>query len=189
MNLKYVNLKYVNPELMHPKHGLPRLVARTTLCLLAMTACLAQALPDDKNQSLRITANKQEVDLKVGEVIYTGDVKLVQGTLEINAQKLTIHKDKNQSEESVTAEGSLARYQQQPEVGKPIIHAEASVIHYNFKTEQLTLDKNVSIEQNGPVTKAGHVDYDIKSQTAKFSIGESNGRVETIIPAKPEKKD
>jgi hypothetical protein len=33
------------------------------------------------------------------------------------------------------------------------------------------------------------VDYDIKSQTAKFSIGDSNGRVETIIPAKPEKKD
>jgi lipopolysaccharide export system protein LptA len=174
---------------MNPKFGLQRLVVRTTLCFLALAASVAQALPTDKNQSLRITANKQEVDLRVGEVIYTGDVKLVQGTLEINAQKLTVHKDKNQNEESITAEGNLARYQQQPEVGKPMIHAEASVIHYNFKTEQLTLDKNVSIEQNGSVTKAGHVDYDIKSQTAKFSIGESSGRVETIIPAKPEKKD
>lgn len=184
-----MNLKYVSPNVNPRQTNLMQLIARVAICLLGVTASLVYALPDDKNQSLRIAANKQEVDLKAGEVVYTGDVKLVQGTLEINAHKLTVHKDKNQNEESVTAEGSLARYQQQPEVGKPIIHAEASVIHYNFKTEQLTLDKNVSIEQNGSVTKAGHVDYDIKSQTAKFSIGESNGRVETIIPAKPEKKD
>jgi lipopolysaccharide export system protein LptA len=179
----------MNPKHANASYRLHRVIAQALVCILVVSAGLAHALPDDKNQSLRITANKQEVDLRVGEVIYTGDVKLVQGTLEINAQKLTVHKDKNQTEESITAEGSPARYQQQPEVDKPIIHAQAGVIHYNFKTEQLTLDKNVSIEQNGSVTKAGHVDYDIKSQTAKFSIGESNGRVETIIPAKPQKKD
>jgi len=179
----------MNPKHANASHSLRQIVVRALACICIVSAGMAQALPEDRNQSLRIAANKQEVDLKVGEVVYTGDVKLVQGTLEINAQKLTVHKDKNQAEESITAEGSPARYQQQPEAGKPIIHAEASIIHYNFKTEQLTLDKNVSIEQNGSVTKAGHVDYDIKSQTAKFSIGGSSGRVETVIPAKPEKKD
>jgi lipopolysaccharide export system protein LptA len=166
-------------------------IVYATACLLAMSAAVVHALPNDKNQSLHITALKQEIDLKQGVVIYLGEVKLVQGTLEINADKIRVHKDKNQQEESFTAEGNPARYQQQPEAGKPIIHAEASIIHYNIDTEQLTLDKNVSIEQNGTVTKAGHVDYDIKSQTAKFSIGDGNntGRVETVIPAKPEKKD
>ena len=155
-------------------------------CLLAMSSAWVQALPDDKNQSLRISAEKQEIDLKQGVVIYSGDVKLIQGTLEINADKIHVRKDKDQEEESFTAEGNPAHYQQQPEAGKPIIHAEAATIHYNVKTEQLVLDKNVSIEQNGSVTKAGHVDYDIKSQTAKFS---GTGRVETVIPAKPEKKE
>lgn len=159
---------------------------RTVVCLLAMSCAWVQALPDDKNQSLRISADKQEVDLKQGVVIYSGDVKLVQGTLEITADRIHVRKDKNQTEESFIAEGNPAHYQQQPEVGKPVIHAEAGTIHYNVKTEQLTLDKNVSIEQNGSVTRAGHVDYDIKSQTAKFS---GNGRVETVIPAKTEKKD
>jgi len=178
----------MNPKLVYISPGLQRIIVRTAAYLLVMSAGLAHALPDDKNQSLRITAMKQEVDLKLGEVIYTGNVKLVQGTLEINAQKLTVHKDKNQNEESVTAEGSPARYQQQPEAGDPMVHAEAGSIHYNFKTEQLTLDKNVSIEQNGTVSKAGHVDYDIKSQRAKLSIG-AGGQVETVIPAKNEKKD
>jgi lipopolysaccharide export system protein LptA len=135
---------------------------------------------------VHISAENQEVDLKQGVVIYTGDVKLVQGTLEITAKKIQVRRGKDQEVESFNAEGSPAHYQQQPDAGKPVIHAEAGTIHYNVKTEQLVLDQNVSIEQNGSVTKAGHVDYDIKSQTAKFS---GNGRVETVIPAKSEKKE
>jgi lipopolysaccharide export system protein LptA len=155
-------------------------------CLFALPTAWVQALPEDRNQALHISADKQEVDLKQGVVIYSGDVKLVQGTLEITAQRIHVRRDKDQQVESFTADGNPARYQQQPEAGKPLIHAEASTIRYNLKTEELVLDKNVSIEQNGSVTKAGHVDYDIKSQTAKFS---GTGRVETVIPAKPEKKD
>ncbi|RYZ80875.1 MAG: lipopolysaccharide transport periplasmic protein LptA [Proteobacteria bacterium] len=171
---------------MNPSLKIIMRIVQAAACLVAMSPLFVHALPDDKNQALRISAEKQEVDLKQGVVIYSGDVKLVQGTLEITADKIHVRKDKSQVEESFTAEGNLAHYQQQPEAGKPIIHAEASTIHYNVKTEQLTLDKNVSIEQNGSVSKAGHVDYDIKSQTAKFS---GSGRVETVIPAKPEKKD
>jgi lipopolysaccharide export system protein LptA len=155
-------------------------------CLFALPTAWVQALPEDRNQALHISADKQEVDLKQGVVVYSGDVKLVQGTLEITAQRIHVRRDKDQQVESFTADGNPARYQQQPEAGKPLIHAEASTIRYNLKTEELVLDKNVSIEQNGSVTKAGHVDYDIKSQTAKFS---GTGRVETVIPAKPEKKD
>lgn len=166
--------------------SLKQLCACAAASLLAMSPLWVQALPADKNQTLRISAEKQEIDLKQDVVVYSGDVKLVQGTLEITADKIRVRRDKNQEPESFTAEGNPARYQQQPEEGKPIIHAEAGTIDYNAKTEQLTLDKNVSIEQNGSVTKAGHVDYDIKSQTAKFS---GTGRVETVIPAKPQKKD
>lgn len=164
---------------------------RLSACLLALAASCAQALPEDKRQQLRIEADKQDISLKDGIVIYSGDVKLTQGTLEITAAKITLHKDKNQVEESVLAEGLPARYQQQPEAGKAVIHAEANSIFYNLKTEQLTLDKNVSIEQNGAITKGGHVDYDINSQTVKASKGDGNpsGRVETVIPPKPDKKD
>jgi len=176
---------------MNPSLTLRMRFIRLLTWMLLLSPVAAFALPEDRNQSLRIAADKQEVDLKQGVVVYSGNVILVQGTLEIRAQKIRVHKDKNQAEESFTAEGSPARYQQQPEAGKPIIHAEASTIHYNARTEQLTLDKNVSIEQNGTVTKAGHVDYDIKSQTAKFSMGNGNnsGRVETVIPAKNEQKE
>ena len=167
----------------------------TTICatawLLMLCSVLVHALPNDKEQALRIVADKQEIDLKQGLVVYSGDAKFVQGTLEISANKITVRRDKDQSVEAVIAEGSPAKYQQQPEVGKPVIHAEANKLNYNVKNEYLVMDDNVSIEQNGAITKSGHADYDIKSQTAKFSAGDgkSSGRVETVIPAKIEKKD
>ena len=162
---------------------------RATVWLLVTAPLFAHALPSDRNEALRIAADKQEIDLKQGVVVYSGDAKFVQGTLEINASKITIQRDKDQSVEYVIAEGSPAKYQQQPEVGKPVIHAEANKLNYNVKKEYMVMDGNVSIEQDGAVTKSGHADYDIKSQTAKFSGGESktSGRVETIIPAKTEK--
>jgi lipopolysaccharide export system protein LptA len=163
--------------------------ARAAVLPLALVSLLAHALPTDRNEALRIEADKQEIDLKQGVVVYSGDAKFVQGTLEINAKKITIQRDKDQSVESVIAEGTPAKYQQQPEAGKPIIHAEANKLNYNVKKEYMVMDGNVSIEQDGAVTKSGHADYDIKSQTAKFSGGENktSGRVETIIPAKTEK--
>ena len=166
-------------------------IIRATTWLLTLSPALAYALPTDREQALRIAADKQEIDLKQGVVVYSGDAKFVQGTLEISASKITVRRDKDQSVESVIAEGSPAKYQQQPEAGKPVIHAEANKLNYNVKNEHLVMDENVSIEQNGAITKSGHADYDIKSQTAKFSAGDgkSSGRVETVIPAKIEKKD
>lgn len=163
---------------------------RTLAWLLTLSSVAAVALPSDREQSLRIAADKQEIDLKQGVVVYSGDAKFVQGTLEINASKITVRRDKDQSVESVIAEGSPAKYQQQPEAGKPVIHAEATKLTYNVKKEFLVMDGNVSIEQDGAVTKSGHADYDIKSQNAKFSgDGKTSGRVETVIPAKTEQKD
>lgn len=165
-------------------------VAHTAACLLLFSAASTHALPTDREQSLHIEADKQEIDLKQGVVVYSGDAKFVQGSLEIHASKITIRRDKDQSVESVIAEGSPAKYQQQPEAGKPVIHAEAAKLNYNVKSEYLVMDGNVSIEQNGAVTKSGHADYDMKSQNAKFSgDGKTSGRVETVIPAKTEKKE
>ncbi|MET0356273.1 MAG: lipopolysaccharide transport periplasmic protein LptA [Cellvibrio sp.] len=159
---------------------------RAAALLLVFGSVVTQALPTDKNQALRIVADKQEIDLKQGVVVYSGDAKFVQGSLEITASKITVRRAKDQSVESIFAEGSPAKYKQQLEAGKPVIHAEANKLNYNVKDEYLVMDDNVSIEQDGAVTKSGHADYDIKSQTAKFSIG----RVETVIPAKTtEKKD
>jgi len=106
------------------------------------------------------------------------------------ADKITIRLDKNQKLQSLVAEGAPARYQQQPDVDKALIHAEATNINYDVSKDHLTLDKNAFVEQNGATTRGGRIDYDITRGTVSASgAGNATDRVEFVIPPQTDKKE
>ena len=154
------------------------------------------ALPSDKEQEIHILAKTASASQKDGVVVYSGDVKLTQGTLEITAEKITLRTNSKQKVETIVAEGSPARYQQQPDEKKAVIHAEALNITYSVGKDQVILDKNAYIEQNGATTKASRVEYDITSGTVKANgsvkangPGDQSDRVEFVIPPQIDKKE
>ncbi len=161
--------------------------------LLSLSFALAQvtqALPTDKDQNIQISSISASIDSKLGVTVLNGPVKLTQGTLEIAADKVTLRYDKNQKLESLVAEGSPARYQQQPALDKAIIHAEANNITYAVSKDHLTLDKNAFVEQNGATTRGGKIDYDITSGTVKaLGAGSESGVVIFVIPPQTDKKE
>ncbi|MEM7692535.1 MAG: LptA/OstA family protein, partial [Pseudomonadota bacterium] len=53
------------------------------LLLAVFYSALGQALPDDRRQSIEISANRAVRDDKAGYTIYSGDVVLEQGSLQI----------------------------------------------------------------------------------------------------------
>lgn len=159
-------------------------------CLSFAAIQSAHALPTDKEQSIKISSESAAIDSKLGVTTLSGSVKLIQGTLEIGADKVTLRYDKNQKLESLVAEGSPAQYQQQPAVDKPIIHAEANNIIYVVSKDHLTLDKNAFVEQNGATTRGGKIEYNITSGTVNASgAGNQSGRVEFVIPPQTDKKE
>lgn len=176
---------------MHPKpikHSL-QLLSSLFIWLLCDTAC---ALPTDKAQEMKFSTKSSSYDSKQGRLVLNGQVKINQGTLQITADKVTLIYDQNQKLQSLVAEGVPARYQQQPEVDKPIIHAEANSITYNLSKEHLALEKNALVEQKGATTRGGRIDYDITAGTVSASgAGNTNGVVEFVIPPQPQadKKD
>ena len=90
----------------------------------------------------------------------------------------------------MVAEGSPARYQQQPALDKAIIHAEANNITYAVSKDHLTLDKNALVEQHGATTRGGKIDYDITSGTVKaLGAGSESGVVIFVIPPQTDKKE
>lgn len=174
---------------MNPNDTLPlSRWSRALVCASVLCSAAAHALPNDKEQEIHILAKMASASQKEGIVIYSGDVQLTQGSLQITADKVTLRTDANQKVETMVAEGSPARYQQQPEVNKPVIHAEATTIRYVVSKEHLSLDKNAFIEQNGATTKGGRVDYNIKSGTVSASgEGQQSGLVEFVIPPQIDK--
>lgn len=182
---------------MHPKPFTRclRVSQRLSLSLLggfilSLPFSAAYGLPSDKAQEIQITSKSASVDSKQGVTIFNGPVKFTQGTLEIIADKITVRLDKNQKLQSLVAEGAPARYQQQPDVDKALIHAEAASITYDVSKDHLTLDKNAFVEQNGATTRGGRIDYDITRGTVSASgSGNATDRVEFVIPPQTDKKE
>lgn len=152
------------------------------LCL-GLTAHLTQALPEDRDKPMRITADKAERDDVNGVTIYRGNVVLIQGTLKVKAETLTIyHTDEDPSE--IIAEGDLAKWQQQPELDKEIVYAKARVITYYKSEDRVHLQTEGYVEQDGSVVTGDSIDYFIEKQLVKAKSDKTRegDRVVVVIP-------
>lgn len=69
-------------------------LAKTLPILLSLGAALgsasAWALPDDRNQPIRIQADDAQLDDKNGVATYKGDVIITQGSMKVTGNTVTI---------------------------------------------------------------------------------------------------
>ncbi|MDO8861362.1 lipopolysaccharide transport periplasmic protein LptA [Haliea sp. E1-2-M8] len=144
----------------------------------------ATALPDDRQQPIRISADQALRDERQGYTEYTGNVRMQQGSLQIEAEKITVF-HQQVAADRILAEGNPARMQQQPDVDKSIIHAAAQRIEYFKAEERVHLQRQARIEQEGSIVTGDSIDYYMAEQRVRADAGrrEDGGRVEVVIPA------
>jgi lipopolysaccharide export system protein LptA len=161
--------------------------------LFASYSVATLALPSDKNETIRGSAENLTVDQKNGIATYTGAVKIQQGSLMITAESIVIHTNPDSSVEKMIATGSPARFQQQPDKEQGVVTAAAKQITYTPNNEHLLLVEDASVEQNGAVMSGPHIDYDLVKEVMKAAG--NNGasgdgqRIEIIIPPKATKSE
>lgn len=162
------------------RHGLYFCVLATVLA----TARPATALPDDRLQAIEITAERAYRDERAGFTVYSGSVILVQGSLRIEADKVTIFHDR-QAADRIIAIGEPARMRQQPEIDKGFVLATAGRIVYVKSRERITLLETAVIEQEGAVVRGESIDYYMADQRVLADSGSQgdDARVQVFIPA------
>ncbi|WP_347332792.1 lipopolysaccharide transport periplasmic protein LptA [Marinimicrobium locisalis] len=164
----------------------PRAAAGLTLiaCLGAFLAPSAHALPEDREQPIYIESDRAERDGLNGVTTYEGDVRLRQGSLNIRAERLTVHTGEDNQVKRVIAEGSPAHFEQKPNAEDPPIAAQALTIRYEVDREQLKLLRNAWMEQGEATMSGNRIDYDIASEVLKAE-GDSDSerpRIEMVLP-------
>ncbi len=168
-----------------PGHALCRSL-RVALAAAAwlLLAPGAIALPEDRQQPIRISADQALRDERQGFTEYTGNVRLQQGSLQIEAEKITVF-HQQMAADRILAEGRPARLQQQPEADKGIVHAAAQRIEYFQAEERVNLTRQARIEQEGSIVTGDSIDYYMAEQRVRADSGrrEDGGRVEVVIPA------
>ncbi|AKH68861.1 lipopolysaccharide transport periplasmic protein LptA [Spongiibacter sp. IMCC21906] len=154
--------------------------------ILLSIAGTAYCLPDDRNQAINLSSDRATYENNQG--IYSGNVKMSQGSLKIEADKLVIV-ESNRKVEKVIAHGRPAKFEQQPREGEGVVIASANTVEYKLNDEEILLQKNASITHQGSKISGDRVVYSGKKQTVVADGGSAaeNGRVKmTLQPQNPD---
>ena len=157
----------------------------TTSLFSALITCLAAgagALPNDRDQPIRITADQALRDEQKGHTVYSGNVRMIQGSMEVDADRITVWHTAADADK-IVARGAPARMRQRPEIDQELVHAQGDTITYWHRLQKVNLAKNARIEQRGDVVTGSLITYFIERQLIKAESGKrtDSGRVEVVI--------
>ena len=154
-----------------------------TTGILLLCSVSAQALPDDRQQPITIESDSAERNEQSGLTQYLGNVVIHQGSVLIDADRVTIHYKDNKVSRIVSL-GSPASYQQQPQAEGGMVIARGEVIEYRLADDQINLKNNASLSLNGTLIKGEHITYDLKNETwtAKGGDRANQKRIQLVIP-------
>ncbi len=163
-----------------------RLINLLLLALMSGFSQYSSALPEDRNQPIHVASDRAQRDDNRGITTYEGGVEIIQGTLKILADKVTIY-TKKEGVSKIIAVGKPAHYQQIPEHTKPMVVARATKIEYYVDKEFIKLFKNAFIKQQGSSLEGQQIDYNIATAIINANSQNANSkddRVRTIIEPK-----
>jgi len=167
-----------------PERRLPGLLALClTLCLTGM-AGTAHALPTDRDQPVKVAADSASFDQKTGIAVYTGNVFIQQGTLEVHADQVTVTVDKAGTVQSSVSIGKPAHYQQKTDEKRGVVNADADKIEYDVADQKMVLTGNAKLRQDTS-SFAGSVITYLMDQQQVDATGDSKTRVTLVFPPQP----
>jgi lipopolysaccharide export system protein LptA len=170
-------------------------LALRSLLLMAVVLLVpthsVRALTTDRDQPINIEADWAEADDTKGITVYKGKVVIVQGSLRISGDVVTMYFDKAQELERMIAVGQLARFRQKADGAENFQRAKAQRIQYNVATDTMVLTGKAQLSKGEDFIRAKRIVYDtlnarIKGQSQIASNGSGgSGRVKiTITPKK-----
>ncbi|AIW12912.1 lipopolysaccharide transport periplasmic protein LptA [Vibrio tubiashii] len=153
---------------------------------LSLISCLllssqAMALSTDQDQPVYIDSDSQQLDMQSNKVTFLGDVKLKQGSININADKVIVTRDpKDGSIQEIEGYGDLATFSQLTDDGKTL-YGEAKELYYVMVDDQLTMIDEAMLSQDDSVIRGTKIRYKISSQKLIADGKQKGDRVSTVL--------
>ncbi|KAA8734683.1 lipopolysaccharide transport periplasmic protein LptA [Acinetobacter qingfengensis] len=165
---------------------LDKKLTRGILATLLLTGGLSlssqiYAIPSDRNQPITLEADRATFNEKTGVTTYTGNVVIQQGTLKVQAASIVAHLNANNKIQSVVAQGSPAKFQQQLDTKGGIARGEGRNINYNAETGIIKLSGNAFLTQNGATFRGENLTYSMSKGDIEANGG-NKGRIQIVIP-------
>lgn len=164
-------------------------IIKTALLVFLMSVAPAFALQSDYSQPINVVSKEQLADLNNDKIIFQGDVKATQGTMEIVADKIEVTRSKSGDLKSIIAYGTPVTFKQQLDNGKPI-NTRSATLSYMPQESLVVLSGKASIWQGESRMEGERIEYNIKTQKMRANNQKAQGgRVSsTFIPSELQKQ-
>ena len=158
-------------------------IARAAIFLLA-TALPLQALESDRDQQIEIESDNAEFRELEGLIIYTGNVRMSQGSILLLADAIRVYTE-NGDATRLVATGDRAYYEQIPAEGQQKVIAQGKTIEYRLEDDIINLLQQASLTQEGATLNGNRITYDVRRHLLKANRGAENSgaRVRVVIPS------
>ncbi|WMY94749.1 MAG: lipopolysaccharide ABC transporter substrate-binding protein LptA [Arsenophonus sp.] len=153
---------------------------KITVGIILAFSLSAVALKNDSKQAIHINAVKQLLNLEENITIFTKNIIIKQGSIDIRANKVIVTQTNNNTKKIILeAYGTPVTFYQLQENGKAI-QGHSNSIRYEMEKERIILTGNAYLEQLDNSIRGDKITYIIKTQQieAFSNIGK---RVTTIL--------
>ncbi len=153
-------------------------ISKSLLILISSFGTLSvSALPDDKNQEIVTDGDYSNISLVTGLTELIGSqeqpASITQGSRIISGNKISFEIVDGELS-NVTAVGSPAQFQQQPEIDSEIIYGKGLNITFDGPAQLVNIDESAELIHAGGTVSAPHIEYDIEAGSYK-AIGNNTG--------------
>lgn len=162
-------------------HRAKRIVCTGLLLSATCWPASSWALPEDVEQPVNISADNARFDEKAGEAVYRGNVVVIQGTLKIQGDTLTLRVDDQGALTTARTLGKPARYQQRTDPAKGLVNATADEIQFDHRNGSIVLIGNALLKQDGASFSGPRIVYSTEKKQIEAS-GNSQQRVQLVFP-------
>lgn len=150
------------------------------LAILLLPLGAIRALPTDSEQPIAVEADNLEIRDTENISIYEGNVRLVQGSIEIISDRLVIHFNDANELTLMEMTGAPARFRQLDD-RREEMRGEARRINYLESESMLELIEQARFSHAGDTIESNHIRIDTENNSIQAGGAQSEERVKMLI--------
>ncbi|APX93661.1 lipopolysaccharide transport periplasmic protein LptA [Halomonas sp. 1513] len=135
----------------------PLTLALAAWLLLGSVPALAQS--QDASQPIDVTADQLDLDDRAGTAVYTGDVDIRQGSLQVTGDRVEIRRNDAGDVSRITATGERAYVEQRPSPDEELMRGWGRTIIYHVAERRVELIDRAELHQARDTFDGGYVEY------------------------------
>ena len=157
------------------------------LVMAAGAAAPTWAAQADRNQPIKVQADKKVTKYQEGTSVYTGDVVIDQGSLHATGQRATLYLEDGQLVRAVL-EGRPATFRERDDQGN-LVEGKANEADYRTADGNVILTGDAWLKRTGDEIRSNRITYNLDSEVVEAGDSDGDARVEMTLQPRNRDQD